>query len=186
MRGTLATVVAAAVMAMGGARAQAAGAAGIGASLSQAAFTYIIDVAVPILEQKLADLSFPPISGEQDGFDYSLDNMVVNSIAANATLSYITPTPGVGLAGQLGGIYVSLSGDWSFQLHVRVLGPPPRRPRPHVTRGLSRAGRRAGRGRRGRGERGAGREAGASLNSRACAGLAAHSVGLGLRGRGPG
>ncbi len=43
--------------------------------LSQTGLNYIVTVATPILQQKVASIHIPDISGQSQSFDYSLTSM---------------------------------------------------------------------------------------------------------------
>lgn len=66
------------------------------------------------LQKEIDNITIPTISGEKDGFDYSLSNLFCNNFAISSGDVTMSSSSGVGL--QLSGLGLSCSLSWSFKL----------------------------------------------------------------------
>jgi hypothetical protein len=89
--------------------------AGVQASLSASAINYLGAQLLPLLTKKFATISIPDISGNQDGFDYSLTAIKCANFAVAS--AGVAPTPPATLALSLSGISVACTANWHFALH---------------------------------------------------------------------
>lgn len=99
-----------------GAAAVASAQAGMTASLSAAGGQYVLETAIPILEAKIDNIVIPDISGEKDGFDYSLSGFTCNNFVIGGGALTLSPTDGVLV--DLSAMGITCSGAWSFKLSI--------------------------------------------------------------------
>jgi len=89
-------------------------AAGITASLSTAGLNFVLDALLPVIEADLDHIGIPDINGQQDGFDYSLNNIACGSFAVGSSVVSTSNATGIDIA--LAGIALQCSASWSFKL----------------------------------------------------------------------
>ena len=89
---------------------------GMTASLSAAGGQYVLDALIPILVAKIDKIVIPDISGEKDGFDYSLSGFTCTGFTIGA--GALTMSPADGLQVDLANLGISCAGSWSFKLSI--------------------------------------------------------------------
>ena len=88
--------------------------AGVDAALSNYAIDYLVSTLVPSLVKKFSNIAVPPVSGNKDGFDYSLDNIVCSGLTVGGQSAGLSPPSG--LSAGLSGVGLGCTADWSFKL----------------------------------------------------------------------
>lgn len=96
---------------------------GITTSLSETALTTLVNSLLPSLVAKIGHITIPPISGNQDDFNYHIDNIQCENIAIGSAGTTLTPPDTLGIS--MASISLSCTASWGFNFS----------PWPHVPKG---------------------------------------------------